>query len=65
MSYVDKHTHLLHFPTEDLRPCDLYFASLLLKEHGVDLLLQGCDHGEELPYCGFLLLLLLLLGHVA
>jgi len=31
-----------------LRFGNLYSASLLLKEHGVDLLLQGCNHGKEL-----------------
>jgi len=25
---------------------------LLLKEHGIDLLLQGCNHGEELLFSG-------------
>jgi len=35
-------------PIEYLRPCDLYSAPLLLEEHGVYLLLQGGDHGEEL-----------------
>jgi len=31
-----------------LRSCDLYSAPLLLEEHGVNLLLQGSDYGEEL-----------------
>jgi len=35
-----------------LRPCDLYSAPLLLEKHGVDLLLQGGDHGEELLLSG-------------
>ena len=52
MSYVNKYTHLLHLSTENLRLCNLHSALLLLKEYGVDLLLQGCDHGEELLLSG-------------
>ena len=52
MSYVNEYAHLLHFSTKDLRFHNLYSALLLLKEHGVHLLLQGCDHGEELFLSG-------------
>jgi len=35
-----------------LRSCNLHSAPLLLEEHGIDLLLQGCDHGKELLLSG-------------
>ena len=61
-----------YLSTENLRSCDLHSALLLLKEHGVDLLLQGCNYDKELLLSGleggghqraFSLLLLLLVRH--
>ena len=40
--------YLFHLPTKNLRSCNLHSTPLLLKEHGVDLLLQDCNYGEEL-----------------
>ena len=52
MSAFINAAHILHSSTKDLRPCDLYSAPQLLEEHGVDLLLQGGDHGKELLLAG-------------
>ena len=52
MSRVNKYAHLFYPSTENLRSCNLHSAPLLLKEHGIDLLLQGCNHGKELLLSG-------------
>jgi len=52
MSHIDEHAHFLYLSPKYLRLCNLYSTPLLVEEHGIYLLLQGGDHGEELFLSG-------------